>query len=78
MVRGKFTLQSITRHAYGGEGRELVFTAQYDPDLPEDQAYSKATPTAKITMTVDNPEALSQFELGKTIYVDFHTGGSNG
>jgi hypothetical protein len=73
MVRGKFTLQSITQNSYGGDGRTLVFTAQYDPELSEDAAYSKATPTGRIEMTVDNPAALKQFKLGVAIYVDFHT-----
>lgn len=73
MVRGKFKLQSITQTSYGGDGRTLVFVAQYDPELPEDVAYAKATPTARIEMTVDNPAALKQFEFGEAIYVDFHT-----
>lgn len=71
MVRGKFVLQQIIQHSYGGDSRELIFRAQYDPDLPEDQSYSKATPAGQIQMTVDNPGALRQFELGKAYYVDF-------
>lgn len=71
MVRGKFLLSQITQTNWGGDGRALVFQAQYDPDLPEDQGYSKATPTGRIEMQVDNPAVLKQFELGKTYYVDF-------
>lgn len=71
MVRGKFILHEITQTAWDPVGRNLVFRAQYDPDLPEDQSYSKATPTGRIEMTVDNPAALAQFELGKIYYVDF-------
>lgn len=71
MVRGKFMLQQIIQSSWGGEGRTLIFAAQYDPDLPEDQSYSKATPTGKIEMTVDNPAALEQFQLGKAYYLDF-------
>lgn len=71
MVRGKFTLHEIHQMAYGGS--TLIFRAEYDPDLPEDQSYAKATPSGEIVMTVDNPAALAQFELGKAIYVDFHT-----
>ena len=36
MVRGKFLLSQITQTNWGGDGRALVFQAQYDPDLPED------------------------------------------
>lgn len=71
MVRGKFKLQEVIQTNWGGDGRTLVFRAEYDPDLPEDQSYSKATPTGEIRMQVDNPQALQQFELGKAYYVDF-------
>jgi hypothetical protein len=71
MVRGKFQLSQITQTNWGGDGRILIFQAQYDPDLPEDQSYSKATPTGRIEMQVDNPAALKQFELGKAYYLDF-------
>lgn len=71
MVRGKFTLQQVIHTSYGGDGRALVFVAQYDPNLPEDQSFSKATPTGRIEMTVDNPAALEGFKLGKAYYVDF-------
>lgn len=75
MVRGKFSLREIVQYAYGGESRELVFRAMYDPDLPEDQKYAKATPTGEIKIMVDNPAALAQFELGKSYYVDFTPAG---
>lgn len=71
MVRGKFVLREVIRYSFGGDSRELVFYAQYDPDLPEDQRYAEATPSGKIEMNVDNPAALAQFELGKAYYVDF-------
>lgn len=71
MVRGKFQLSQITQTSWGGDGRTLVFQAQYDPDSPEDQRYAKATPTGRIEMQVDNPAALEQFQLGKTYYLDF-------
>jgi len=75
MVRGKFKLHEVTQTAWGGDGRTLVFMAEYDPDSPEDQSYSKATPTGRIQITVDNPAALEQFELGKAYYVDFTPAG---
>jgi hypothetical protein len=71
MVRGKFKLQEVRQFSWGGDGRELVFRAEYDPDLPEDQRYTEATPTGTIEMHVDNPAALQQFEIGKSYYVDF-------
>lgn len=69
MVRGKFTLTQMTASA-GATGRSLIFTPQYDPNLPEDQKYAKATPNGKLEMYVDNPPALEQLELGKAYYLD--------
>lgn len=71
MVRGKFKLTEIHQSAWAGDGRTLIFQAQYDPDSPEDQKYAQFTPTGRIEMHVDNPAALQQFELGKAYYVDF-------
>lgn len=67
-VRAKFTLTAITSHAYGG--KTLRFQPVYDQSIPEDQRFQKATPSGQFDMTVDNPVALEQFELGKAYYFD--------
>ncbi len=69
MVRGKFVLTSMTQMS-GSQARSLKFTTQYDPTIPEDQKYAKATPSGELTMYVDNPPALAQLELGKAYYLD--------
>lgn len=83
MVRAKFMLQEITESGYGytsaqGEyvtsknaGKRLVFAPQYDTTIPEDQRFAQATPSGRFEMTVDNPQALAQFEIGRQYYVDF-------
>jgi hypothetical protein len=48
-----------------------VLVAQYDPELPEDVRYSKATPSGRIEMQVDNPPARAFFKPGKAYYIDF-------
>lgn len=68
-VRAKFQLQAITNYHYG-EGKTLKFYASYDPSIPEDQRFAKATPCGSFEMTVDNPAALEQFEIGKQYYFD--------
>ncbi len=74
-VRAKMTLNSITEERRGpGEGQSvkyLNFTCTYDPSLPEDQRFQKATPTGSATFQVDNPAALEQFVPGQSYYVDF-------
>lgn len=69
-IRAKFKCISETRYAYGQEGAKTVrFQAMYDPDLPEDQRFAKATPSGTLEMLVDNPSA--QFEPGQDYYLDF-------
>jgi hypothetical protein len=69
MVRAKFIYESIKEYAYGG--RELSFLAVYDDGTPENQRFSKATPSGRLTMSVDNPPAAAFFILGKEYYLDF-------
>ena len=69
MVRGKFTVSEITTYQYGS--KKITLQALYDPNLPEDQKYAKATPSGTITMQVDNPPAADYLEIGKAFYVDF-------
>lgn len=52
----------------GTERRDYEFLAQYDDTIPEDQRYARATPQAKLTMTVDNPNVV--FQPGKNYYLD--------
>lgn len=68
-VRAKLHLKSETTYEWGG--KKLAFETRYDPSIPEDVRFQKATPTGEIHMHIDNPLALSQFELGKDYYVDF-------
>ena len=69
MVRGKFTLNSITNHNYGAQ--TFKFGAVYDNGTEENKRYAKATPSGQLEMTVDNPPAQAFFELGKSYYLDF-------
>lgn len=68
MTRAKMHLVSVNAHYYGG--KTLTFAAQYDTTIPEDQRFSKATPTASATFQIDNPAALEQFTVGKFYYFD--------
>ena len=46
------------------------FSAQYS-NSPEDNSYSKYTPSASFEMTIDNPAVQAKLKLGATYYVDF-------
>lgn len=49
--------------------REFEFTAVYDPSVPEEERYSRFTPSGRVTLTVDNPAV--DWQPGKAYYVDF-------
>ena len=70
-VRGKFKVVKVAQMDWSPTIREITLCPQYDTSIPEDQRYATATPSATITMTVDNPIASDQLALGKFFYVDF-------
>ncbi len=68
-VRSKFQLLSITK--YIGGSSSLKFSAVYDDGIAKENAgFSKATPWGTIEVSIDNPEALAQYEIGKYYYFD--------
>lgn len=66
MVRAKMVVQKVDE-----EKNEIKLSCMYDHDAEEDESFCQATPWGEITMGIDNPAALAQFEVGKAYYVDF-------
>jgi len=58
----------VTKTSYGSERVKL--SAVYG-NGEENKTYAKATPSASVEMTVDNPEAHGAFVPGREYYVDF-------
>jgi hypothetical protein len=68
-ARCKFTVESVTHHAYGG--RSVVLGTHYDEALSkEDRAFSTATPSGKMTVEISNPKVFDVFSPGAKVYVD--------
>lgn len=66
-VRSKVRCNAITDN-------EVHFHTVYEePDErdTENQRFTKATPWGDISLGIDNPDALAQFEVNKEYYVDF-------
>jgi hypothetical protein len=66
-VRAKVTCEGIA-------GNAVTFRTVYEPDASKDTEnarFTTATPWGDITLGIDNPVALAQFEAGKSYYVDF-------
>lgn len=49
--------------------RTYRFAPQYDPAVPEDQRYAKASPMGELRIQIDNP--LVSFRPGQDYYLDF-------
>lgn len=62
-VRAKF--QCTTN-----EDGKIVLEARYDDKIPEDQRFAKATPSGRLEMRVDNPDAVARLTPGKSYYLD--------
>jgi len=56
----------------GGTTKRFVFRTQYDTAIPEDQRFFKYTPDGTISLLVDNPAVLAQWQVGKHYYFDAH------
>jgi hypothetical protein len=69
-VRAKFRLTSIQQHA-NMAGKTYRFQPQYDTSIPEDQRYSKYTPSGELQLYVDNPAVEEQWPIGSDFYLDF-------
>jgi len=69
-VRAKFTVTEISSFSYSPTMKRVTLQPQYDSTIPEDQRFASATPSGTLMMTVDNPAAMAQLELGKAYYID--------
>jgi hypothetical protein len=73
MVRAKFKVTEIIERQFtpGYKQTSIVLTPQYDSKIAEDVSFSKATPSGRIEMQIDNPDALAALPIGDEFYVDF-------
>jgi hypothetical protein len=73
-ARAKMYLEQIEDK--GEYGKRVHFRTMYDPELPEDQRFCKATPDGVCSMLITNTVVLERLERdraeGRThYYVDF-------
>lgn len=74
-IRAKIMLTEHRRSTWNGKhySHQFIFHAQYDDSIPEDQRFATATPSARMTLTVDNPAVIEQWAgmVGRQFYLDF-------
>ncbi len=68
--RAKFTVNSITDFGPNYQGKTVTMSPVYS-DSKEDRSFALYTPSATLTMTVDNPVVMEELKIGTTFYVDF-------
>lgn len=73
-MRAKMKISSVEKFV---SSERLRFSAvskstSYPSDgTDEDNTFAKWTPSADLTMTINNPTLLNKFEPGQLFYVDF-------
>ena len=83
-VRAKFKLTKVEstfhfmpvpgqdKQYHNVEMRTLILNPVYSPDVnSENRKFWDASPAGELRLGTVNPEAWSQFELGKGYYLDF-------
>lgn len=75
-VRAKFYVQKI-EHIHQTQPGSVVANVTLAPvfgtfgDGKDNESWSKYTPSGKIEMTITNPGAIEQFEIGKAYLLTF-------
>lgn len=70
MIQAKFFVKTITRHAHDLDSAQIDLMA-VTRGQGDNASWSKYTPSGTLTMYVTNPDAVSEFELGKEYLITF-------
>ena len=67
-VRAKFNVAEITKYGNAGGGRVVLMPVVGNSE--ENKEFWKMTPSGKVELWIDNPEAMAAFDFGE-YYLDF-------
>ncbi len=71
MIRCKFMCVSIKPIAYSDPPTSIVrLEARYSPEVPEDQRFTKYTPSGTLEVTIAHPVAIEQLQVGDQYYLN--------
>lgn len=68
-VRAKFYVSEVTRTAYQPDAAQIKMQAVTRGE--DNKEWAKYTPVANLSMSILNPAAAEQFELGAEYFIDF-------
>ena len=67
MIRAKMYVSEIEKQG----NSEVVKLWAVTSGSEENKSFATATPSASVSMSIDNPSAQGKFQKGKEYYVDF-------
>jgi hypothetical protein len=70
-VRAKFRVTKVSAVDWNPEVRIVELSAVCADGVPENERYHRYTPSGSVSLTIDNPPAAVEFDLGKEFYLDF-------
>ncbi len=68
-LRCKFRLRSITEYQ-PGQPKRYSFDAAISQDTPENERFTRYTPSGTLEVTIDNPLAAEMLKPGQDYYLD--------
>lgn len=78
IMRAKMVVKEIIKHSSESEpsitlSMSAVCKSDSYPDdgSDEDNTFARFTPTADLTMVINNPNLIDKFKIGKKFYVNF-------
>ena len=71
MIRCKMKVVERKNQMWYGSEKPTVAVVLTAVTDDANKTWARFTPSGKIELTIDNPEAYDQLELGKTYFVDF-------
>ena len=74
VLRCKMRVQSVMHYKNGDgstENEQVVLSAVYGKEGTDNDQWSKWTPSANFTITINNPAAFNQLSKGHEFFVDF-------
>lgn len=69
-TRAKFRCNAVEDYGYNKKVKLSAVYAPNEDGTAEDRGFTKATPCGELWMTIDNPNAATQFVPGKSYYLD--------
>jgi hypothetical protein len=69
-VKAKFQVQTITRNSWNPDAAAVRLNA-VTTGSKENETWAKYTPSGTIEMYIENPDAIQEFALGKSFYLEF-------